>query len=37
LQRDAKSAVERWQPIPADVAALNAELQAAGLGKLKFP
>jgi len=37
LQRDAKSAVELWQAIPADVEALNAELQAAGIEKLKFP
>jgi photosystem II stability/assembly factor-like uncharacterized protein len=37
LQRDAKSAIERWHAIPADVEALNAELQAAGIEKLKFP
>ena len=37
LQRDAKSAIERWHAIPDDVAALNTELQAAGIEKLKFP
>jgi hypothetical protein len=37
LQRDAKTAIERWHAIPADVDALNRELQAAGIEKLKFP
>ncbi|MFN2621863.1 MAG: WD40/YVTN/BNR-like repeat-containing protein [Chthoniobacterales bacterium] len=37
LERDTKSAIERWHAIPADVEALNAELQAAGIEKLKFP
>jgi hypothetical protein len=37
IQRDAKSAIERWQAIPAEVTALNAELEAAGLEKIKVP
>jgi photosystem II stability/assembly factor-like uncharacterized protein len=37
LERDAKAATERWQGIPAEVEALNAELQAAGIEKIKFP
>jgi len=37
LQRDARSAIERWHAIPADVQALNTELQAAGIEKVKFP
>jgi hypothetical protein len=37
LQRDAKSAIERWHAIPAGVEALNAELQSAGIEKLRFP
>jgi photosystem II stability/assembly factor-like uncharacterized protein len=37
LERDAKVATERWKEIPAEVEALNAELQAAGIEKIKFP
>ena len=37
IQRDAKSAIDRWQAIPTDVTALNAELEAAGLEKIKLP
>jgi photosystem II stability/assembly factor-like uncharacterized protein len=37
VQRDAKTATERWQAIPAEVAALNAALEAAGIEKIKFP
>jgi photosystem II stability/assembly factor-like uncharacterized protein len=35
VQRDAKSATERWHAIPAEVEALNAVLEAAGLEKIK--
>jgi hypothetical protein len=37
IQRDAKLAIERWQTIPTDVTALNAELEAAGVEKIKLP
>jgi photosystem II stability/assembly factor-like uncharacterized protein len=37
IQRDAKSAVERWRAIPQDVTALNSALEAAGLEKIKVP
>jgi photosystem II stability/assembly factor-like uncharacterized protein len=37
LQRDSKTAIERWHAIPADVEALNAALAAAGIEKIKFP
>ena len=37
LQRDAKAVTERWNAIPAEVEALNTELQAAGIEKIKQP
>jgi len=37
VQRDAKTATERWQGIPAEVEALNAALETAGIEKIKFP
>ncbi|MEY2574742.1 MAG: hypothetical protein QOF80_229, partial [Verrucomicrobiota bacterium] len=37
VQRDAKTATERWHAIPAEVAALNTALEAAGIEKIKFP
>jgi len=37
IQRDAKSAIERWQAIPGEVATLNAALESAGLEKIKVP
>jgi hypothetical protein len=37
VQRDAKSAVERWRAIPQDVTALNSTLEASGFEKIKFP
>jgi hypothetical protein len=37
LQRNAKSVVERWGALAADVAALNSALATAGLEKIKFP
>jgi photosystem II stability/assembly factor-like uncharacterized protein len=37
LQRDAKSAAERWRAIASEVAALNSALETAGLEKIKFP
>jgi hypothetical protein len=37
VQRDAKTAIERWHAIPAEVEALNAALEAAGIEKIKFP
>ena len=37
IQREAKSAVERWQAIPGEVATLNAALEAAGVEKIKVP
>ncbi len=37
VQRDAKTATERWHAIPAEVDGLNAALEAAGIEKIKFP
>jgi hypothetical protein len=37
VQRDVKTATERWQTIPSEVAALNVALEAAGTDKIKFP
>jgi photosystem II stability/assembly factor-like uncharacterized protein len=37
VQRDAKTATERWQAIPAEVEALNGALETAGIEKIKFP
>ncbi len=37
LQHEARSAVERWRAVLADVAALNLQLEAAGVEKIKFP
>ena len=37
VQRDAKTATERWHAIPAEVETLNAALEAAGIEKIKFP
>jgi photosystem II stability/assembly factor-like uncharacterized protein len=37
VQGDAKTATERWHAIPAEVAALNAAIEAAGIEKIKFP
>ncbi len=34
LQRDARSVEERWRAVPADVAALNRQLEAAGIEPL---
>ncbi len=36
VQRDAKTATERWHAIPAEVEALNAALETAGIEKVKF-
>ena len=37
LQRDARSVLERWKAIPEKVAAVNAQLEAAGLEPIKVP
>ena len=37
LQRDARSVLERWKAIPEMVAAVNAQLEAAGLKPIRFP
>jgi len=37
LQRDARSVLERWRSVPAEVTALNARLQTAGIEPIKFP
>jgi hypothetical protein len=37
LQRGARSVLERWQAIPEKVAAVNAQLEAAGLEPIKVP
>ncbi len=37
IQRDAKTAAERWHAIPAEVEGLNTALAAAGIEKIKFP
>ena len=37
IQRDAKSATERWRASAPEVAALNSALEMAGLEKIKFP
>jgi hypothetical protein len=37
LQHNAKLVAERWRAIPQEVATLNAALESAGIGKIKFP
>ncbi|MFL6521292.1 MAG: WD40/YVTN/BNR-like repeat-containing protein [Chthoniobacterales bacterium] len=37
IQREVESVIERWRTVPQDVAALNSELEASGVEKIKFP
>ncbi|HKP92889.1 MAG TPA: hypothetical protein VJS88_03255, partial [Chthoniobacterales bacterium] len=37
VQEEAKTFIEQWKGIPAEVASLNAALESAGIEKIKFP